>query len=97
MRMVSVKYMMQFKNNIQFEHGQLKRGEGCLWKGFYVTYMGSYSENFGKWIHMLRLEDCYTDGNYPIIEQHIVQEEDRSNIICKARESKPEKGQMQLC
>ena len=88
---------MIFINYIKFQHGKLKRGERCLYKGHPATYLGSYVEK-SHTIDMMRIEQVTSEiTGLVVINQFIEQCDDRSNITCIAQQRPVPENQMQLC
>ena len=88
---------MIFQNNIKFKHGNLKRGDGCLYRGKLGIYMGSYIENNHK-IHMIKVHEISSlTGGLPLIQEYIAMCDDPNDIVCKVQEYQPPEEQMTLC
>jgi len=72
---------MIFLNYIKFKHGNLKRGERCLFRGMPAVYMGTYVEDKHT-VYMLRVDSIESTEGIMQITECIVQCMDRKEITC---------------
>lgn len=87
---------MIFANSIKFKHGNLKRGEQCLFRGIRATYLGSYTEN-DHTVDMMRLNAIKNESGLVVIMEYIEQCTDRRDIVCISQQEPAIENQMQLC
>ena len=82
---------MLFKETIRFKHGNLVRGDKCLWKSLEAEYLGSFkSEGKGKWRHLFNVRVSWCDDE-------VVMVEDNLDAITTSKRKEPElEGQMML-
>jgi len=89
---------MEFKNYIRYGDKKLNRGDLCLYHGARCLYLGSYKEDGYGWTHMLRIENKLDfRSTLSVIEQCIIQVNDKTQIVCKESEKDPIERQMILC